>query len=154
MRFGQGGLYALVFLLPMQGERPQIGGFWMRAYRPGLMGGAEWNEELEVEREAKLQMYTARAQAHQPLFDPPPLPPSIQGMPPFSDPENRNNRVIATAAATSTPSMTSLRFSMVTNFAISCKDEPAHRPPPVNKFRRNFYGNGGPLPHGLHRSTA
>lgn len=41
----------------------------MRAYRPGLMGGEEFEDELDQHREEKLVVYTKRASAGLPLFD-------------------------------------------------------------------------------------
>ena len=41
----------------------------MRAYRPGLMGGEEFEDELDQNREEKLVVYTERANAGLPLFD-------------------------------------------------------------------------------------
>ena len=41
----------------------------MRAYRPGLMGGEEFEDTFDQDREDKLVVYAERAQAGLPLFD-------------------------------------------------------------------------------------
>jgi len=41
----------------------------MRAYRPGLMGGEDFEDEFDQDREDKLVVYTERARAGLPLFD-------------------------------------------------------------------------------------
>ena len=41
----------------------------MRAYRPGLMGGEEFEDEFDHNREEKLVVYAERANAGLPLFD-------------------------------------------------------------------------------------
>ena len=42
----------------------------MRAYRPGVFARDGYEEEFHFEREQKLQLYTERARAGLPLFDP------------------------------------------------------------------------------------
>ena len=41
----------------------------MRAYRPGLVGGEECDEEYAEDREEKVRIYAQRAEAGLPLFD-------------------------------------------------------------------------------------
>ena len=43
----------------------------MRAYRPGLVGGENYDEEHDQEREQKLLVYSQRAEVGLPLFDSP-----------------------------------------------------------------------------------
>lgn len=42
----------------------------MRAYRPSFVGGQGYSEEFEQVREEKLRIYSDRAQAGLPLFEP------------------------------------------------------------------------------------
>ena len=46
----------------------------MRAYRPGLVGDRQYDEEFQSTREDKVRLYTQRAQEGLPLFDPPVVP--------------------------------------------------------------------------------
>lgn len=41
----------------------------MRAFRPGPMGGSEFEDEFDQHREEKLVVYAERANAGLPLFD-------------------------------------------------------------------------------------